>query len=248
MAILVTTNDEIKELKHKYKIQIENIADAIGCSTSEVLLNSKSEYFIVAYSKKSKKVNDCATMFVGTPICGDALFMSGSELAVTAKSKPHINEMNSFLDQNGFDEVMIKGFSNAIKTVSDAYHINANDILKITPSEKQVIYLDFVKIWEEMHHEEHEEMTEMQIPMMQTQQKPKVTPEDYDNIMRSAYKAIEEAEGVIYAEDFVLIDGNEKVIKLDPKLAHDTICYMLQYFIDKEEYEKCAVLRDVKFV
>lgn len=244
MAVIITKENKVLEYNPTGKMTLDEIATILCIDQAELIFNSDTPYCIVASSRMANDgVNSIASLYCEKPIYGDAMFMSGSELRSNKKTLPHINELNSELSTKDFNRIIMNGFKDAITKVNYLYGIDSGITLK---ENRKTIYLDIQEIYQKMFDEEPEE--ESDEGMILKRPKKKFTEKDYNEILEKSYEGLEKHGKIINKDDCILFQDSECIVKLKPEIADLTLSYLMGYFVDKEEYEKCAFLRDIEFI
>lgn len=185
-------------------------------------------------------------------------FMAGVERAIT--------KLNNFLKMSGLDELCkdevprdvtpvlndtaIPTFvSTSTDNVYDSSLNHANNVTSTySPFQKKKIHFDAQKLYDRLKKDEEPEEENEEKGILSIVPKVKFTRKEYDDILGQAYKKIEKLEYFDLDREYVIFQDEMAQIIIDKTNAKDTIEFLMGYFETREEYEKCAKLRDTRLV
>lgn len=278
MVIVYPGNTISKYIVEKFKkLTPEEVAKLVGVPLDSIKVKD-TLYSVSIFADKDKykglyEYNKLASAYIGEEIYGPACIATGAELdEYSEEFVDKVTPMNSWCVGSEFDEAMSKGLNNAAKRVEqieqlldkakDVYGLNdkptyignkspfgvKNPTFK--PLHANKIKLDIEKLYNRLKQDskEEEEGDEASPMSIFKVQRPKLTQEEYDAVLESTYDALSKTKIIDLGSEYDLFEGDGNIVILDPDKAEDTICYLMQHFIDREEYEKCAVLRDIELV
>lgn len=278
MVIVYPGNTVSKYIVEKYKkLKPDEVAKLVGVPSDNLkvkdTLYSVSMFADKDIYKDMYDYNKLASAYIGEEIYGPACIATGAELdEYSEKFIDKVTPMNSWCVGSEFDEAMSKGLNNAAKKVEqieqlfdkakEAYGLKdaptyignkspfgiKNPTFK--PLHASKIKLDIEKLYNRLKkdNEGDEEGDDTAAMGMFKIQRPKLTKEEYDSVLERTYDALSKTKIIDLSSEYDLFEGDGNIVILDPDKAEDTICYLMQHFIDREEYEKCAVLRDIELI
>jgi len=227
MAVKIEIEGDIKKIKPK-NIIFDDI------SLIEIFPNGYQfidmGLFIVIINDSSviSKMNKIASLFLRYPVYGEILMVSGKEL--NKNIFKIVTKENTKFNQNDFDEGIVNLLKETIMTfkiITSADENVKGQQFNIATNEfydkKQILALNPNKLRESSQDEEDKKfIIEF---YAQAFEQLKIKPKNLQDI-------------ILYDDPFYLIQFTEgRVI--------ETLEIMVEYFIEKEEFEKCAVLRDI---
>lgn len=258
MAVLLTYTNELSKVPFGKQVTPEEIAEIL-CVPLEGLGIASSEFAIMAYSlfnMDDKQYNWAASSYMNRNVYGNAYFFSGSEFDQDTELGSYVTPMNSMMPPSDFDDAFIISMNVGFKKMKEIEEtVSKHGIDYILPSSK-TIKLDLEKLYgkledakskESAYSEEGDLDRQGMLDNLLGKISPKFTEEEMTRVIDKTYETLERhRDCVIDPENFVLFRDDNVSVVFDPEKANRTICLMMGHYLDREEYEKCAVLRDIK--
>lgn len=190
--------------------------------------------------KVFENYNQVASMFFQTPIYGDIMALSALELP---PEWDLIDEVDKKYSVKDIDEGFLKSLSDLTLSTDNIFDNEGNhiDIESNSTSSGHWSYQEgddyFGKGW---LNQKNEYFYNPNKP-----KHPETSHENYTNFLRDAYNFIVDSSKDNF-DEFIVFEDDANIVKVNKREDQvKTIDQIMKLFIDDEDYEKCAVLRDI---
>lgn len=219
MAIIINNNGEVEKVHPKDEkfTKDEFIEMFEGFKFTDM-----GVFVSITHSEvKGKDLNSVATLFLRFPVYGKILIVSGKEIAEELNITTLLNSKHEPAEHDEGTIILLREtlmtFQLVTGMIKDPNRIRNNETYK--KEEKSVMFFDPRKIKEKTEDDE-------------------VFLEEF---FESAYKSIVKAKDV---SNTVVYEGDTYSIKLAKERVTESLEMILDHFVEREEYEKSADIRD----
>ena len=274
MAILIRKDHTMSEIRPQgtRKLTVDDIADILHTTKDCLFIKDCINFLAFTDSADLDGYNPIATSFTGEIVKSDCILIAGSQIKKDKIVDSYLTPLNTSLSGKEFDDFIVSTIRiieeelkkyeapSRVKSTIQISKDGSTRVIEQNPkqlldeieknlgiSKKSKVFLDLEKVYE-AYEKSKEIDADTDENGFVKDKKVKITEKDLVNIIEKAYAAFEDNKGkVIDKNNFMMFFDKSTEIWLDPDKAEDTVSYLMGYFVDREEYEKCAVLRDVKF-
>lgn len=224
MAILIEKSGEVVK-KIPENSEVFNDEEILKIFESGYKFTDMGIFVVITNAPEIEDgLNEVATLFLRYPVYGNILVLTGQELNSDFDIVTNDNSKNAPREQDEGVLVLLKETLMSFQLVtgmqSETDNIKENETYD--KKEKSVMFFDPRKVKTEELTEEDEAFLE--------------------DFFESAYQKITKTKDIPNA---ILYDGDTYIIKLAKERIEDSLNLMLEYFIEKEAYEKSAKIRDI---
>jgi hypothetical protein len=225
MAILINVDGEVEKKIPEVSFTLENLEKQFN---EKIKITDLGVFLTVTANEiKNKQLNSVATLFLRFPVYGKILILSGQELHESTGFVTKDNSKNSGKEQDDGTFILLKetllSFQLVTGMIKNPQKIKENE--NYEKDEKTVMFFNpqTIKNKEERTSEDSQFLSEF---------------------FQSAHSSLIKNENNDL-QNIVVFDGGDYVIKFEKDKIHESLTTMLDYFIENEEYEKSADIRDV---
>ena len=179
--------------------------------------------------KTQDNYNEIASSYFQSPVYGDILSVSALELPPEWDLVDDLDKKFSVeeLDAGFVKAIQDRALSNAFENPMDAF--NSAD--------------PFVSLYNDRHFDEYPKEEYFYNPFKP--KNPQTTHDNYINFLKDSYEFIVDSAKDDF-KDFIVYEDDINIVKVRGKENRvETINQVIDLFIEEEDYEKCAVLRDI---
>jgi hypothetical protein len=223
MAIIINNNGEVENVSPKNKKftkkELIDLFDGFKFTDMGVFIS------ISHNETEGKELNSVATLFLRFPVYGKIMIVSGQEIHEELEITTDLNSKHSPLEHDEGTMILLRetlmAFQLVTGLIKDPAKIRKNETYK--KEEKSIMFFDPQRIKDES------KKTDDDVKFL-------------DEFFDSAYESIKKTKNI---SDTVVFEGETYKIKLAKDHITESLNLMLDHFIEKEEYEKSAEIRDV---
>lgn len=233
MAVKITTSGFLTIDRPIEKYSIDRIAEVLQTESKYVMMEDMGVFVLAVDTDPTKILNSVSSLYFRFAVFGHSLVISGKELP---EDNQFISDENTKFEINDFESGLLSSIRDTLETyqlimggdiTQEAYMRNPNPTQGDVPQDsyptKKLYYFD---------------------PM----RKCDISDEEKQFINEFYLHAVDILKNIPIGrtiEDLVIYEDPEVIIKFKPDAIKETLNTMMAYYLENEEYEKCAVIRDV---
>jgi hypothetical protein len=230
MAIQISIDGSVTSRKPLLDtFTLKELVAFLGTDDEHIHLLDLGLFIIAVDTTKDRELNSVASLYFRFPIYGSVLAMSSQELPV---STPIITDDNCKYEPEIFDQSFMKSLKDSLLAVESALN---NDI---TVSEQQMPTVKKrgrkKKPKKKLYYFDPDDPTNGV----------KLSNEEVDFIKEFYHFSYESLENAKKLRNLKLYEAEDFIITFMPGKEEKMLNGMMKYYVEREEYEKCAVIRD----
>lgn len=232
MALKITTEGYLKIERPIGEIfTVNEMSDLLRTDVDYVKFVDMGTFILVVDGAPERTMNFVGSLYFRFGIFGNLLVISGNEID---KKSPIVSTENTKWAVDELEAGMIKNIKDVLNIYKMVMTNEEQSQSSVPPNAVPAKQTEKKTKGKTVYHFDPEKEGEMSEDELQ------FTEQFYQN----AYKALKHVKN-IDVSNIVLYEDYEVIIKFIPGKVKKTINDMINYFSSIEEYEKCAVLRDI---